>query len=162
VPVHAAVYQDDGSPGEASAPYEIASAIIAPYNLQVFKLGPREVDGSPPGQFNTGSNTALTRHAYKVVTDFPVSVYQFNPLDNVTLCPNDASLPKPREALELADDSLQTEYVVVGWPQTIAITSDPNTNFDPSNPINLRAYLAVIGTTPGTTVRVHTKAAVVA
>jgi hypothetical protein len=162
VPVHVVVYQDDSTPGQPNAPYEVASAIIAPYNLQVFKLGPREVDGSPPGQFNTGTNTALTRHAFKVVTDFPVSAYQFNPLDNVNVFSNDASLLKPREALELGDDSLQTEYVVVGWPQTIAATDDPNTNFDPANPINLRAYLAIIGTTPGTTVRVNTKAAVVA
>src|SRR5262249_43206096 len=80
VPVHVSVFQDDGNPGEAPAPYEIAGATIAPYNLQVFKLGPREVDGSPPGQYNTGSNTALTRHAFKITADFPVVAYQFNPL----------------------------------------------------------------------------------
>jgi hypothetical protein len=163
VPVHVHVYQDDSSPGEANAPHEVQEATIAPYNLQVFKLGPREVDGSPPGQFNTGSNTALTRHAYKVVTDFPVSAYQFNPLDNVNVFSNDASLLKPREALELYSAGLiQTQYVVSGWPQTIAATDDPNTNFDPASPINLRAFLAIIGTHAGTTVRVHTQAPVVA
>jgi hypothetical protein len=162
VPVHVLVYQDDSIPGEASAPHEIAAATIAPYNLQVFKLGPREVDGSPPGQFNTGSNTALTRHAYKVKTDFPVSVYQFNPLDNVDVFSNDASLLKPREALSLTYPGLQELYVVAGWPQTIAATDDPTTNFNPANPVNLRAYLAIIGTHAGTTVRVHTNAAVVA
>src|SRR5208337_2159785 len=130
------VYQDDSAPGAPNAPYEVATATIAPYNLQVFKLGPREVDGSPPGQFNTGSNTALTRHAYKIVTDFPVSVYQFNPLDNVNVFSNDASLLKPREALEPYLPGMQTQYVVAGWPQTIAITDDQNTNFDPANPIN--------------------------
>jgi hypothetical protein len=161
VPVHVTVFQDDSAPGGPNAPYEIASATIAPYNLQVFKLGPREVDGSPPGQFNTGTGTALTRHAYKVVTDFPVSVYQFNPLDNVNVFSNDASLLKPREALEPYLPGMQTQYVVAGWPQTIAITDDPDTNFDPADPIALRAYLAVLGTTGTTHVRVHTAAAVV-
>ena len=162
VPVHVKVYQDDSVPGEPNAPYEVAEATIAPYNLQVFKLGPREVDGSPPGQFNTGSNTALTRKAYQVVTDFPVTAYQFNPLDNVNVFSNDASLLKPREALEVDTNELLPRYVVAGWPQTIAITDDPNTNFDPADPIQLRAYLAIVGTAEGTHVRVHTRAAVVA
>jgi hypothetical protein len=161
VAVHVSVLQDDTAPGEANQPYEVANATIAPYNLQVFKLGPREVDGSPPGQFDTGSNTALTRHAYKIVTDFPVSAYQFNPLDNVNVFSNDASLLKPREALEPDAPVLQPQYVVAGWPQTIAITDDPNTNFDPADPINLRAFLTIIGTRAGTNVRVRTNAAVV-
>src|SRR5262249_56257319 len=48
-----------------------------------------------------------------------------------------------------------------GWPQTIAITDDPNTNFNPQDPINLRVFLAIAGTKDGTHVRVHTTAAVV-
>jgi hypothetical protein len=161
VPVHVTVYQDDTSPGEPGAPYVIADATIAPYNLQVFDLGPREVDGSPPGQYNTGSNTALTRHAYKVTSDFPVVAFQFNPLDNVNVFSNDASLLKPREALEPTVTGMQPAYVVAGWPQTIAITDDPNTNFDPQDPINLRAFLAIVGTRDKTHVRVRTKAHVV-
>ncbi len=162
VPVHVQVFQDDSLPGQPNAPYEVADATIAPYNLQVFKLGPREVDGSPAGQYNTGTNTALTRHAYKIVTDFPVSAYQFNPLDNVNVFSNDASLLKPREALEVdSPGTLETTYVVAGWPQTIAITDDPATNFDPLDPINLRAFLTIIGTQPHTRVRVRTKAAIV-
>jgi hypothetical protein len=161
VPVHVAVYQDDTSPGEPNAPYVVATATIPPYNLQVFPLGPREIDGSPPGQFNTGSNTALTRHAFKITADFPVSAYQFNPLDNVGVFSNDASLLKPREALELTSPGLQEVYAVAGWPQTIAITDDPNTNFSALNPTNLRAFLAIIGTHAGTSVRVRTNAAVV-
>ena len=162
VPVRVHVFQDDGKPGDPPAPVEIANAVIAPYNLQVFKLGPREVDGSPPGQYNTGSNTALTRHAYKITTDFPVVAYQFNPLDNVNVFSNDASLLKPREALALEGTALQLQYVVAGWPQTIAATDDPNTNFNPDNPINLRAYVAIVGTHENTKVRFHTKTTVVA
>ncbi|APR77272.1 hemagglutinin/hemolysin-related protein [Minicystis rosea] len=161
VPVSIHVYQDDGNPGDPPAPTEIANAIIAPYNLQVFKLGPREVDGSPPGQYNTGTHTAITRHAYKITTDFPVVAYQFNPLDNVNVFSNDASLLKPREALAHDGLGLQTSYVVAGWPQTIAATDDPDTNFNPTDPIHLRAFLTIVGTHEDTKVRVIPKTTVV-
>jgi hypothetical protein len=52
--------------------------------------------------------------------------------------------------------------VVAGWPQTIAATDDPNTNFNPADPINLRAFLTIVGTVENTTVRVHPKTKVVA
>ena len=161
LPVDVHIYQDDGNPGDPSAPVEVASSIIAPLNLQVFKLGPREVDGSAPGTFNTGTHTALTRHAFKVTTNYPVVAYQFNPLENVNVFSNDASLLKPREAYSYDDKVLQPTYVVAGWPQTIAITDDPNTNFNPSDPIALRAFLTIVGTTDDTHVRVTTKARVV-
>jgi hypothetical protein len=161
VTIHIA--QDDGVPGADPAPYEVATAVIAPLNLAVFKLGPREVDGSPEGQYNTGTHTALTRHAFRVRSDFPVVAYQFNPLENVAVFSNDASLLKPSEALSFGNEgSLVTSYVVAGWPQTIAITDDPDTNFSSNNPINLRAFLTIVGTQPSTTIRVRTKARVVA
>ena len=129
----------------------------------MFKLGPREVDGSPEGQYNTGTHTALTRHAYRIRADFPIVAYQFNPLENVAVFSNDASLLKPREALSFGNEgSLITSYVVAGWPQTIAITDDPDTNFSSNYPINLRAFLTIVGTQSNTTVRVRTKAKVVA
>lgn len=156
VPVEVKIEQDDGQPGDAPAPVEIAKSIVAPLNLQVFKLGPREVDGSPDGTFNSGTHTALTRHAYKVTTNFPVVAYQFNPLENANVFSNDASLLKPREAFTYDDDVLQTTYVAVGWPQTIAITDDPNTNFSASSPIALRAFLTIVGTREATHVRVTT------
>ena len=161
VPVDVHIFQDDGLPGDPPAPYEIQSSIIAPLNLQVFKLGPREVDGSADGTYNTGTHTALTRHAYKVTTNYPVVVYQFNPLENVNVFSNDASLMKPREAFTYDDDVFQTTYVVSGWPQTIAITDDPNTNFSAGAPIALRAFLTIVGTRENTHVRVTTQARVV-
>jgi hypothetical protein len=156
------VFQDDGQPGDTTAPLEIASATVAPMNLVVFKLGPREVDGSGDGEFDTGTHTALTRHAYKITSKFPVVAYQFNPLENANVFSNDASLLKPREALQHGDlGGLGPAYVVAGWPQTIAITDDPNTNFNPLDPVNLRAFLTIVGTSEGTRVRVTTAAAVV-
>jgi hypothetical protein len=155
------IYQDDGAPGDAPAPVEIQSATIAALNLQVFKLGPREIDGSPEGEFNTGTHTALTRHAYKITSNYPVVAYQFNPLENANVFSNDASLLKPREALTPSTMGLVPAYVVASWPQTIAATDDPNTNFNPFAPINLRAFLTIVGTAEGTKVRVHTTTGVV-
>ena len=161
VPAHVRVWQDDSLPGTPGAPYEIASATIAPLNLQVFKVGPREVDGSPPGEYNTGTNTALTRHAYRVTSDFPIVVFEFNPLDNVNVFSNDASLLYPREAMPSGQTALELDYVVLGWPQTIAATDNPDTNFDPNHPINLRSFLTIVGTQPKTHVVVHPTTTVV-
>jgi hypothetical protein len=155
------IEQDDTLPGEQGSPINIATASIPPLSLRVFKLGPREVDGSPPGEFNTGSHTALTRHAYRVTSDFPLIAYQFNPLDNVNVFSNDASLLKPVEALIDTNGGLTPSYVVLGWPQTIASTDDPDTNFNPSDPIDLRAFLTVVGTREETHVKVSPRARVI-
>ncbi len=153
VPVEVKIYQDESAVGDdAHDEVEVASAVIAPLNLRVFKLGPREVDGSPPNEFDTGTHTAITRHAYKIVTDFPVVAYQFNPLENVNVFSNDASLLKPREALDFGTSGTVLSYVVAGWPQTIAITDDPNTNFSSANPTNLRVFLTIVGTADDTRV----------
>ncbi len=154
------IYQDDGPVGGPHQPVLVAKATIAPRNLRVFNLGPREVDGSPPGQFDTGTHTALTRHAFRVDASVPVVAYQFNPLENANVFSNDASLLKPREAFTYDGNTLTTAYVVGGWPQTIAITDDPNTNFDPSNPIALRAFLTIVAATDGTVVEVEPTTAV--
>jgi hypothetical protein len=162
VPARVRITQDDAAPGEDHAPRLMAEAIIAPLNLRVFKLGPREVDGSAEGTFNTGTHTALTRHGYKIESDFPVVSYQFNPLENVSVFSNDASLLKSREALTYSNaGTLALSYVVASWPQTIAITSDPNTNFSAAHPINLRSFLTVVGTTDETLIRIKPTADVV-
>ena len=155
------VEDDDSAPGGPNQPTIVASATVPPLSLRVFRLGPREVDGSPPGQFNTGTNTALTRAAYRVKSTVPIIAYQFNPLENVNVFSNDASLLKPVEALATGG-GLAPTYVVLGWPQTIAITDDPETNFSTTTPLQLRAFLTLIGTHEQTHVRVHTKAAIVA
>jgi hypothetical protein len=149
------IEQDDSLPGEENAPIEIAREEIPPRSLRTFKLGPREVDGSPPGTFNSGTHSALTRNAYRIRSTFPVVGYQFNPLSNVGVFSNDASLLKPREAVEPDTDEVADAYVVLGWPQTIASTDDPRTNFNPEDPVDLRAFLTLIGTRENTTVRVR-------
>jgi hypothetical protein len=158
VPSDVTIEQDDSDPGAQNAPKSIATATIPPFSLRVFRLGPREVDGSPPGQFNTGTHSALTRHAYRIHSTVPVVAYQFNPLENVNVFSNDASLLKPTEALGPSGDALAPAYVVLGWPQTIAHSSDPDTNFSPQNPVSLRAFLTLVGTAENTHVRVQSTA----
>lgn len=152
------IEQDDSQPGEEPQVREVARAKIPPFSLRVFKLGPREVDGSPDGTFNTGTHTALTRHAYRVKSNFPVVAYQFNPLENVDVFSNDASLLKPVEALDPGSNAEAVVYAVLGWPQTIAVTDNPDTNFSSADPTNLRAFLTLVGTRDGTHVRVKTQA----
>ena len=149
------IEQDDTEPGEENDPVVVARASIPPLSLRVFQLGPREVDGSPRGEFNTGTHTALTRSAYRVRASFPVVAYQFNPLANVGVFSNDASLLRPVEAVTPQSDEMADAYVALGWPQTIASTDDPRTNFSAQNPIDLRAFLTIVGTRPDTTVRVR-------
>lgn len=149
------IERDDTAPGDPSAPVQVAAADVPPLSLRVFKLGPREVDGSAPGEFDTGTHTALTRAAYRITSDVPVVAYQFNPLENVNVFSNDASLLKPVEALANNSGQLSNDYVVLGWPQTIASTEDPDTNFNPANPIDLRGFLTIVATRPDTTVRVE-------
>ena len=152
---------DDASVGDVSRPRVVGEATIPPSGLRVFLLGPREVDGSPPGTFNTGPGTAHTRQAFRLRSQVPVVAYQFNPLDNVNVFSNDASLLKPVEALP-GNGMLEVAYVVMGWPQTIAITDDPDTNFNPAAPTHLRAFVAILGTRPDTRVRFTTATHVVA
>ena len=163
VPVRVTISQDDGAPGDPPSPVVVAEGKVQPLSLTVFKLGPREVDGSPDGKFDAGTGTALTRHAYRLTTDFPVVVYQFNPLDNASVFSNDASLLKPVAALAASGshEGLAPSYVVSGWPQTIAHTDDPDTNFNPANPIDLRAFLTIVGARPDTRVRVTTTTRVI-
>jgi hypothetical protein len=155
VPAHVKVEEDDSMPGDgAHRTRVVGTAVIAPQNLEVFKLGPREVDGSPDGTFNTGTGTALTRHAYRVSSDFPIAAYQFNPLDNVNVFSNDASQLLPVSGL---NTGAGLAYVVAGWPQTIALSTDPATNFE----MNLRAFVAIIATRDDTHVSIHTAARVI-
>lgn len=154
LPARVVIQQDDSAPGEPGAPITIGTQVVPPYGLSVFPLGPREVDGSPPGEYNTGSHTALTRAAYKITSDVPVVAYQFNPLENVDVFSNDASLLKPIEALRGPSTALQDAYVVLGWPQTIASTDDPYTNFGSSVPQDFRAFLTIVAARDETRVSV--------
>ena len=140
-----------GTPQQVRA---VATARIGPRSLEVFKLGPKEVDGSAPGTFNTGTHTALSRGAYRVRSDVPIVAYQFNPLENANVFSNDASLLLPTAALGGGGGR---SYVIVGWPQTIATSENAAQNFG----TDLRAFLAIVGTQVDTKVHVKSAARIV-
>jgi hypothetical protein len=143
------VLVNDAPYGQPVQSRVVTERTVAPDALEVIQLPSREVDGSPPGEYNLGTNTALTSNAYKIESTAPIIVYQFNPLSNVGVFSNDASLLLPATALTL-DSSRGSGYLVMGWPQTIATTDDPKTNFG----VDLRAFLTIVGTRESTHVRV--------
>ncbi len=98
---------------------------------------------------NDGTHTAVTSQAYRISSQLPIIAYQFNPLDNVGVFSNDASLLLPTSAIG-------RRYTVVGWPQTIANDDlDPDRDFDSSRTDeDLRATLTIIGTTEATNVHI--------
>lgn len=149
---HVTVTEDTGAPGGPASERVVATATVRPRNLEVFKLGPKEVDGSPEGTYDTGPGTALSRGGYKVVSDVPIVAYQFNPLENANVFSNDASQLLPVSAL-----GQTSSYVIAGWPQTIARSEQPNQNFG----TDLRAFLTICATRPNTQVRVRSTARVV-
>ncbi|MCA9565568.1 MAG: IgGFc-binding protein, partial [Myxococcales bacterium] len=53
--------------------------------------------------------TGISRHGYRIQTELPVSVHQFNPANNAGVYSNDASLLLPTNAAG-------REYIVLGWP----------------------------------------------
>jgi hypothetical protein len=160
LPARVTIEQDDTAPGTAGQPIVVQETTIQPFSLEPFLLGPREVDGSPPGEFDTGTGTALTRAAYRITSSVPVVAYQFNPFQNANVFSNDASLLKPVEALTSSPGSFAPAYTVLGWPQTIADTDNPDTNFRPGDPTQLRAFLTIVGTKPNTRVRVDSTASI--
>jgi hypothetical protein len=137
--------------GMPPRPTTVASAVIAPGDLEAFPLPTRVVDcGDPSTTLDMGPGTCLSSHAYHIVSTIPVIAYQFNPFQNSNVFSNDASLLLPT-------NSINGDYVVIGWPQTIAATSNAMTNFD----VNLRAYVTIVGTTANTHIQVTPTANVI-
>lgn len=130
------------TPGE---PYTVVGPLrLGPGDLRIIDLDAREVDGSSNPALNDGPGTFRSPHAYHVVSNAPLVAYQFNPLENVGVFSNDASLLLPSEALA-------STYLVTSWPQTIALTEQSETNMG----IDLRAFLTIVGIEDDTTVDVR-------
>lgn len=122
---------------------EVARAEVPPEGLRVLPLPSRELDGSPPGSWDVGTHSAVSTRAFRVTSSAPIVAYQFNPLQNVDVFSNDASILFPKNALD-------PEYLVLSWPQTIADTNDPNNDFAQ----HLRGFVTIVATEPGTNVTV--------
>ena len=134
---------DPGINCTPGAPYALREFTLAPNGLRIVDLDPREVDGSSSPELNDGPGTWRSMHAYHITSTAPLIAYQFNPLENVNVFSNDASLLLPTSAL---DD----RYLVLSWPQTLATTPDPLTN----GLIDLRAFLTIVGVEDDTDVSI--------
>jgi len=149
---------NEASPGQAVKLKEVTKRTVKPNDLEIILLPSREVDGSPAGQYDSGGGSALTSNAYKIVSSAPIIAYQFNPLSNAGVFSNDASLLVPATALTTDSSESGASYLVMGWPQTIATTKNPKTNFG----VDLRAFLTIVGTREKTSVKVTLSTAIIA
>jgi len=140
VPVEVQIDLNSAAFGSAAVPTQVDKKLVLPGDLEVFLLPRREVDGSTQGGVNDGTHSAVTSNAYRITSNYPITAYQFNPLENVNVFSNGASLLLPVPALG-------SRYTVVGWPQTIGDSKDPYEDFDPTASFeDLRAFITVIGT----------------
>jgi hypothetical protein len=140
VPVDVQVEINDAAFGSPLMTRSIDSVTVPPGGLEVFKLPRRELDGSSEAGLNDGTGTAVSSNAFRVSSSHPIVAYQFNPLENVNVFSNGASLLLPTSALGM-------KYTIIGWPQTIASSDNPEQDFDPtSQSEDLRAFLTIMGT----------------
>ncbi len=148
LPASVKVEVNDAPPGQAPLLRTVATAYLNRIpgggDLEIIDLDPRELDCSTDPRLNDGSHTCLSSRAFHITSTAPIIAYQFNPLENVSVFSNDASLLLPQSALG-------NDYLVMGWPQTLATSEDGNTNAD----IDLRAFLTIVGTQDATTVKVQ-------
>ncbi|MGE5186255.1 MAG: IgGFc-binding protein [Acidobacteriota bacterium] len=109
-PVNVTVTENAARVGDPVSEQTVTAAMVPPHTATRIDLPQREVDGSM-GQNasyvqNSGSGTFVSPHAYHVVSDGPVVVYQFNPI--VQQYSNDASTLIPIQALG-------TFYSIIGF-----------------------------------------------
>ena len=113
----------------------VAAGQVAALMPQAQSIPDQSVDG-------TGKETK----AYKLVSDLPIVAYQFNPLDNVNVFSNDASLLIPRTAWD-------SEYYVMSWPTEDRRVPAPGNH-------SYHGYLAVVAWEDNTVVEVTPTATV--
>ncbi|MCK5687699.1 IgGFc-binding protein, partial [Myxococcota bacterium] len=97
----------------------VAAVLIPPLGLEIIPLDRRDANG-----------TVKAKLAYRVASNRPITVYQFNPLENVGVYSNDASLLLPTT-------SVDNEYYVMSREQTfdelkgfftvVGISAEPTT-----------------------------------
>jgi hypothetical protein len=89
LPVGVEIHDSDGLVLYDSDQQPVPEGKILPRDLRIFKLPRRDCNG-----------TLLAPLAYRVTTTIPTTVYQLNPLADVGVYSNDASLLLPINVLE--------------------------------------------------------------
>ena len=90
--------------------------------------------------------TIKAAKAYKIVSDLPIVAYQFNPLNNVDVFSNDASLLIPRAAFDM-------DYYALAWPTLDRRATAPGNH-------RYHGYLTVVAWENDTQITVTPKVAV--
>lgn len=109
---------------------------------QVLALPPQS-NGVPDASLD---GTAMEHKAYKVVSTLPIIAYQFNPLDNVNVFSNDASLLVPRAAFDI-------EYYGMSFATSNRRTPAPGNH-------NYHGYLSVVAWQDNTQIEITPTAVV--
>ena len=109
-PIMVTVTKNAANIGQPLSEQAVLQVTVPPRTAQRMDLPQREVDGAM-GQNasyvkNSGSGTFVSPHAYHVVSNGPMVLYQFNPI--IQQFSNDASTLIPRQALGM-------DYIVVGF-----------------------------------------------
>ncbi len=141
VAVQVTVFANDAPLGAPAAERQVFQGIVNPRGVLEIPLPRREVDGPPSAASNPDIRGSwLSSHAYRIVSNYPIVVYQFNPI--VQSYSNDASLLIPTSGLDM-------HYRVIGWP-----TANPIEPFGNIDGIPDRSYVTIVGAHDGTTVSV--------
>lgn len=111
----------------ASASVQVADPVVPARSARAFEMPRLDVSG-----------TSLTKRAINIVSSSPVSMHQFNPLNNENVYSNDASLLLPVNVVG-------KEYYVVNWPTQILPAF---MGFDPPDQ---HAYVTIVAVEQGTT-----------
>jgi len=118
----------------SSASGTIASGVVSPLNLRSFLIADNHIN-----------NTGRASIGYKVTSDIPVSAYQFNPFTNELVYSNDATLLLPTHALG-------RDYYMLSLPHLVIEDCSCAFWICDQDRANLRQYIAIIATQPGSTV----------
>ncbi len=135
--------QYPGSPDEPSAQDTPFAVVVGNTSksltatIQVFKAGQKVKEVKAPPQKATiislppynVQGSMLAPRSWHIVSNLPVVAYQFNPLENVHVYSNDASMLMPTNASG-------RDYMVIGYPQ---------------RPGGLSEYITIVGIAKGTT-----------
>jgi hypothetical protein len=125
---HAVVLSNTGS-RPARITVETHSGAVVPAPIEV---GPGEARSIEFPRLDI-DGTGRSLNSFKIRTTEPVVAYQFNPLNNVNVASNDASLLLPVDALGL-------EHYILSWPGGVGGFILPQT-----------AWFTIVGASPGTT-----------
>jgi hypothetical protein len=136
------VEKNDGPPNGTSAISAVLTEDLLPGSLKELVLPTREVDGSTAA--DNGPGTMVSSNAFRIRSDVPIVVYQFNTLRHSYS--NDASLLIPK-------NGLGNIYRVLGWPTTnpIAISLP---EMPPIAGIPDHSFVTIVGTQANTTVKI--------